>query len=603
MLETIHSLPKQPGIYQYFDAAGRLLYIGKAKSLSNRVKNYFRFTPSLRPNPNQSQRIVKMLHEAVSLSYIVVESEHDALILENSLIKQLRPKYNILLRDDKTYPYIYVNEAEDFPRFEITRKVIRGKQINYFGPYSTGARDILNALYELCQLVQKKACLKGKKACLYHQIGKCLAPCEKKVDPQTYSTIVEEAKNYIVDKAKLLKVLRTNMHTLAESLRFEEAKELRDQIERIEKSETKTHIDLATQENLDIFAISHKEKKACVVKLFVRNGKVVSSAHNMLTLHEGYDEDELYTRTILEYYGQEKPPIIATILVERSFESQPIIQEHLSLLFEKKATISAPKIGLKRKLCELALTNANELLKQSSNASDEIIFSQLKELLQLQRTPERIEIFDNSHISGEATVGGMVVFDKNTFDKKSYRHYHLESKDEYSQMREMLFKRIESFEKNPPPDLWIIDGGKTLLSLAKSLVESSGAFLDIIAISKEKVDAKAYRAKGKAKDLLHTDIKTFELDAHDKRLHLVQKLRDEAHRFALSFHKKTKLLKDQESALLETKGISAAKIKKLLNHFGTFEAIKNATIPEISEVLNLRDANAIASFYQPRETP
>ena len=180
MLQQIKSLPATPGIYQYFDTKGRLLYIGKAKNLASRVKSYFRFTPRLSPNPNLSLRILKMLNETVSLHYIVVESEHDALILENSLIKQLKPKYNILLRDDKTYPYIYIDLNRPYPRFEITRKVVEGKNIRYFGPYSTGARDILNAIYELCRLVQKKGCLKGKKACLYFQLDKCLAPCEKR---------------------------------------------------------------------------------------------------------------------------------------------------------------------------------------------------------------------------------------------------------------------------------------------------------------------------------------------------------------------------------------------------------------------------------------
>ena len=184
--ETIQQLPSSAGVYQYFDKDGHLLYIGKAKNLSNRVKSYWQFSPELGANKTLSLRIKKMIEQTISLNYIVVKSEHDALILENSLIKQLNPKYNILLRDDKTYPYIYVDNKEQYPRFEITRKILKGKNITYFGPYSVGARDILDSIYEISKLVQKKSCLKSKKLCLYHQIDKCLGPCELPVSKERY---------------------------------------------------------------------------------------------------------------------------------------------------------------------------------------------------------------------------------------------------------------------------------------------------------------------------------------------------------------------------------------------------------------------------------
>jgi len=217
MLQKLKNLPDTPGVYQFFDEKGRLLYVGKAKSLKNRVKSYFRFSPEFLPSPTLGQRIHKMISEAQNLEYIVLNAESDALVLENSLIKQLKPKYNILLRDDKTYPYIFVDLAEKYPRFEITRRVIKGKNVKYFGPFVSGSRELLDALYENYRLVQKASCLKGKKACLFYQIDKCLAPCEFDVDEAAYKKMVDEAMGAINDTKGLLKKLEAKMSALARS--------------------------------------------------------------------------------------------------------------------------------------------------------------------------------------------------------------------------------------------------------------------------------------------------------------------------------------------------------------------------------------------------
>ena len=598
MLEQIRSLPASPGVYQYFDTRGRLLYIGKAKNLANRVKSYWRFTPVLAPNRNLSPRIVKMLGETASLQTIVVESEHDALILENSLIKQLKPKYNILLRDDKTYPYIYIDLNRPYPRFEITRKIVEGKNIRYFGPYSVGARDILDAVYELCPLVQKKGCLKSGKACLYYQLEKCLAPCEMEVSAETYRAVVEAAAAYIENKKSLLRPLKEKMAFYAEMMRFEEAAALRDRIERIEKSEQLSQIDLATREDFDIFAVADDGRRAAVVRMFMRQGKIVSGSHDFITLNEGFDADEAYERTLLEFYGHDVPPVIAPILLADDFEARSLVAEHLTALFGKKAALTVPQRGTKKRLTDLARTNARQLLEHPGATRRDPMPEALRQLCNLERLPERVETFDNSHIAGQAPVGAMVAFEAGAFDKKGYRHYHLESRDEYAQMRETLTRRIEGFETNPPPDLWVIDGGATLLQLAQDLLESNGTNLDVIAISKEKIDAKAHRAKGGALDLIHTVDGTLRLERSDKRLQWVQRLRDEAHRFAITFHKKTKLKLDQQSKLLGAKGISPAKVAKLLKHFGTFEKLYSCSESEIAEVLDRRDAKIIKNLYK-----
>jgi len=596
--ETIKQLPSTPGIYQYYDKDGYLLYIGKAKNLSNRVKSYWQFNPELQANKTLSIRIRRMIEQTFSMNYIVVKTEHDALILENSLIKQLNPKYNILLRDDKTYPYIYIDNSLKYPRFEITRKIIKSKDITYYGPYSIGARDILDSVYEICKLVQKKSCLSSKKLCLYHQINKCLGPCELPISKELYNKEVDLASSLIKNKKLLLKELSKKMEFYAEDMRFEEAAELRDRIERISRSEIKSDIDFATDENYDIFVVSNSDTRAVIIRIFMRNGKIISSSHDYININNDFFEDELYFRALLDYYKEQKPPIIAPILLAKDIDGLDEIQKHLSSVFEKKANISTPQRGKRKDLIELALLNANELLKKDKKTDHRKIPLEIQDLCSLEKLPSRVEVFDNSHISGVATVGAMIVYEDGKFDRKSYRTYHLKAKDEYAQMRETLTRRVESFSKNSPPDLWLLDGGLTLLKLAKDILESNAINLDVLAISKEKVDAKTHRAKGKANDILYTLNEIYRLKNSDKRLQWAQNLRDEAHRSAITFHKKTKLKLDQESKLLNLHGISAAKVQKLLSHFGTFSELKRVSIEEISAVLNEKDANIIKKYYK-----
>ncbi|MCT7568980.1 excinuclease ABC subunit UvrC [Aliarcobacter butzleri] len=607
--EKLQQLPNDAGVYQYFDKNGHLLYIGKAKILKNRVKSYFKFTPKLQPADKLSPRIYKMISEVESCEWIVVPNEHDALILENSLIKQLKPKYNILLRDDKTYPYIFVDFDEDFPRLDITRRIQKSKSIKYFGPYSTGARDMLDSIYEIVPLVQKKSCVKGKKACLFHQIQKCLAPCENKISKEEYAKIVENALEYIYNKTKLISKLNEKMIQYSNDFRFEEAMTLRDRIKTIEKSQIKSGIDLATNEDIDIFAINANNKKAVIVRMFLRDGKLTSSSHDFLKI-DNFDEEfefdyqEAYERAIINYYDNEIPLLPKEILIAHELEITNELEEFLHTRFNKKIKLINPKKDKKREIVNIALNNCDELLRIENSKNQTSIYEELKELFNLQTLPYLIESFDNSHMMGQATVGAMIVWNEslNTFDKKAFRHYNLESKDEYSQMKEMLIRRVESFEKNPAPDLWIIDGGETLLKLAFDIVQSVGVNLDIIAIAKEKIDAKAHRAKGSAKDIIHyktknDEFKSFNLLTSDKRLQFVQRQRDEAHRFAITFHKKQKRAQDKQISLLQIKGIGEAKIKKLLLYFGEFEKIRKASFDELKTVLNEKDASTILDYF------
>jgi len=607
--EKLKQLPNDAGVYQYFDKDGKLLYIGKAKVLKNRVKSYFKFTPKLIPSDKLSPRIYKMISQTTWIEWIVVPNEHDALILENSLIKQLKPKYNILLRDDKTYPYIYIDYSELFPRLEITRRVYKNKNIKYFGPYSTGARDMLDSIYEIVPLVQKKSCIKGKEACLFHQIKRCHAPCEDKISTSEYSKIVDTAIDYIYNKSKLVSKLKEKMMEYSEDFRFEEAMKLRDRIQTIEKSQIRSGVDLATNENIDLFAIKSSNKKAVVVRMFIRDGKLVSSSYDFIKINFldedlNIDLDEAYKRAIVNYYDNEIPLLPKELLTGIELEDKEDIEEFLYNQFSIKIKISNPKKDKKKNLIQIALNNCDELLRIDSSRNQNTIYDELKNLFSLQITPSRIESYDNSHMMGQATVGAMVVWNDeiNGFDKKDFRHYNLESKDEYSQMREMLLRRVDSFKKNPAPDLWVIDGGSTLLKLAYDIINSTGVNLDIIAIAKEKVDAKAHRAKGAAKDIVHYkdkngEYRSLKLETSDQRLQFVQRQRDEAHRFVINFHKKQKRKEDKQISLLQIKGIGEAKVKKLLLYFGEFEKIRNASIEELKEVINEKDAFVISSYF------
>jgi len=590
ILKTIQKLPTQAGVYQYFDKNERLLYVGKAKNLKNRVKSYWRFTPTIHPNPTLEVRITRMLTQAIKIEYIVVETEIDALILENSLIKQLNPKYNILLRDDKSYPYIYIDESKPFPRFEITRKVIKGKNISYYGPFPNGGKVLLDTLYEVFPIVQKKSCLKEKKACLFYQIERCLAPCEGKVSPEEYQIIIEKAKEAIVKRNILIEVLHENMIRLARDERFEEAGRLRDNIKIIESLTINSNIDLKSLDDIDIFAIINGESKGVIVKLFMRQGKIISSSFSIFRGVDIYNQNEAYKQAILEFYTLEAPQIAKTILVAHRFDDQDKVSALLSERFSKKITIHHPLKGSKERLTKLAIINANEVLKSEKK---EEIEPKISELFELDEVPYRIESFDNSHMMGVATVGAMVVWSDGKWEKSDYRRYELNAKDEYGQMREMLSRRIESFKKNPAPNLWILDGGETLRRVAIQLLDKANISLDVIAIAKEKLDAKAHRAKGSAKDIIYTKESVFELAPTDKRLQWVQRQRDEAHRFAITYHQNKKRKEDIQNSLLQKKGIGPATIKKLLNYFGTFKAIKNATLEEISIATSSKIAKII----------
>ncbi|MFC3867277.1 excinuclease ABC subunit UvrC [Helicobacter equorum] len=612
-LPTLAHLPQSSGVYQYFDANGHLLYVGKAKNLKKRIKSYF--TPSTKLSP----RIASMVSQVSEIKTFITPNEQDALILENSLIKSLKPKYNILLRDDKTYPYIYIDYNEDFPTLEITRTLLKKRNITYFGPFSTGARDLLESILQSLPLVQKKSCLRGKKACLFYQIKRCLAPCEGKTNKEQYAQLLEQAIDLLQHKKKLIAILESKMQTLAQHYAFEEAAKIRDSIAKITQMQAFSHIDLLDYSNLDVFVFcADTNHYGIMMKLFIRNGRISSS--DFLSIHdeslqslttESSQADKsqvlhsLYTQALLNHYKTPAPLLPDSILLPYEigiFEEKIRLEKILQKRTGKKITILQPQRGKKHELINIARTNAKELMRLQEQQKQHYIqeLQALRELFALSNLPYRIEIFDTSHHSGSACVGGMVVYENDGFLKNAYRHYHLQGTDEYAQMREMLTRRALDFESNPPPNLWLLDGGAAQITIAKEILESAGVQIDILGIAKHKLNGRAHRAKGSASDYVymldskhtaqeHIQTTQIRLPPSDKRLQFLQKLRDEAHRYAITFHRNKKLKNlTQAQALGIEKNLSVAQIQKLLRIYGDFAHIRDLTPIEITQALRQR---------------
>lgn len=682
--QKLTSLPSSAGVYQYFDSNGRVLYIGKAKSLKNRVKSYFALSQTLEldtpiPNPKVSLRIASMVRQISNIEILLVNSEQDALILENSLIKQLKPKYNILLRDDKTYPYIAFDLSSDFPTPSISRAKAKQKGVSYFGPFTSGAREIINSLLEMYPLVQKSSCLREKKACLFYQINRCSAPCEGKIDKHSYAKIVDEAISLLKSPHKLLAKLKEKMLTLAESRRYEEATIYRDRIKKLQNLQSFSALDLAKDISADVFYFyvdeaakeskkpaglaestsltnstnytiptkpAKKSQKGILLSLFVRSGKIISIQHEIIPLPENTQDTteihaEIYTQAILSQYAS-KLPILPSEILLPSIDGLPceLLSDFLHSTQGRKILLSAPQIGTKAKILALAKQNAKELLARHSQnlSSENTLLERVAELANLESIPSRIEVFDTSHHSGRDCVGAMIVYENGEFVKSAYRRYKLEASDEYSQMREMLIRRAKDFATTPPPNMWLIDGGKAQITLAKEVLQScglGGGGIDTIGIAKEKRESSlsaqnltvqnlsmrnlsaqkltsqstqeainqkmlhistrkssksANRAKGAASDTIYTIYESIMLSPSDERLQFLQKLRDEAHRFAITYHREKKHASTIQSTELKKRNLSQAKIKRLLSLVGSFEAIKNLSDEEIKNLLKKRQA-------------
>jgi len=569
--EKLQEVPKKPGSYQMKDAYGNIIYVGKAKNLKNRLTSYF--------TGSHDYKTTRMIASIETFEYIVTQSELDALILEIDLIKKYQPRYNILLTDDKSYPYIEIT-SEKHPKLVVTRTINKKKR-NLFGPYPnvSAARETLKLLNKLYPL---RKCQKlPKEPCLYYHLGQCLAPCINKVEPQTYQTIKKAITDFLKGNTKtVIDELKTKMHTASEALEFERAKEYKDTIDAIQTTTKRQEVNLSDLKDRDIIAVEHDENHVSIEIFFIRNGKINARDQKIMPYYMEYESTAL--DYLIQFYQTYPIP-------KELFISEPSLIPYIESLFESK--VMMPQRGPKKKLLEVARLNAKETLSHQAKRLEretEKIFGALDELGDILgiQTPYHIEAFDNSHTFGTHPVSSLVVFKNGKPSKKDYRKYKLDESSRQSgdtdQMKEVLYRRYRRLllEDQKHPDLILVDGGIQQMNAAKSILAALELNIPLAGIVKSK-DHKTHH-------LLDQDDMTIELKVGTKLFNLLSYIQEEAHRFAITFHKDLRNKGVFKSILDDIDGVGETLKSRLLKTFKTIENIKNAS-DEALKALNINE--------------
>ena len=582
--DIIESIPKLPGIYIMKDRRSEILYIGKAKVLRNRVRSYFQDSRNLHP------RTRIFLDKVDDIKFLTTKTEAEALILESNFIKKHQPKYNVLLKDDKHYPYLRLTTQEKFPRLEVVRRVKKDKA-TYFGPYTMvkEVRETIRLIYKIFPLRQSKDKLDGsplRRPCLNHQMGRCLAPCAGLVSSQDYSEIVQDVSLFLKGKnTTLLKDLKTKMEAASVETRYEEAAVLRDKISAVQTVIDKQKIISTSLEDQDVIAYCSEKDQAMVQVLIIRSGKMLGEKIFKLKSRKEMEEDETLSSFLKQYYADESI-LPAEVLLPHPIEDADLIASWLS---EKKGMcvrIEVPVIGKKRELIRMAEENASFAMRMESDKG-EVGTRSLEELqnaLNLKHFPKVIEGFDLSNISGSHAVGSMVVFENALAEKSRYRRYKISTVkgvDDYAMLREVMTRRYSRLleENTPLPNLILIDGGKGHLNAGHDVLQALNLMdrLDLVCIAKGKfrnnlVTDEVYLPQQKKPVLFHEN---------SPSRFLMQRIRDEAHRFAISYHRKLRGKKTLESPLELIPGIGKKRRLMLLKKFGSLENIQKASLEEL----------------------
>ncbi|MCY8514348.1 excinuclease ABC subunit UvrC [Bacillus atrophaeus] len=567
--EKLALLPDQPGCYLMKDRQQTIIYVGKAKVLKNRVRSYF--TGS---HDAKTQRLVTEIED---FEYIVTSSNLEALILEMNLIKKHDPKYNIMLKDDKTYPFIKITH-ERHPRLIVTRNVKKDKG-RYFGPYPNvqAAREtkkLLDRLYPL-----RKCSKLPDRVCLYYHLGQCLAPCVKDISEETNRQLVDEITRFLKGGYNLVKKeLEGKMHEAAENLEFERAKELRDQMAHIESTMEKQKMTMNDLVDRDVFAYAYDKGWMCVQVFFIRQGKLIERDVSMFPMYQEADEE--FLTFIGQFYSKNNHFLPKEILVPDSVD-QTMIEQLL------ETSVHQPKKGAKKELLMLAHKNAKIALKEKFSLIERDeersigAVQRLGEALNIY-TPHRIEAFDNSNIQGTNPVSAMIVFIDGKPNKKEYRKYKIKTvtgPDDYGSMREVVRRRYSRVlrENLPLPDLIIIDGGKGQINAAKDVLENElGLDVPIAGLAKDD--------KHRTSNLLIGDpLEAIYLERNSQEFYLLQRIQDEVHRFAISFHRQIRGKSAFQSVLDDIPGIGEKRKKSLLKHFGSVKKMKEASLEDIQK--------------------
>ncbi|MBO5889653.1 MAG: excinuclease ABC subunit UvrC [Clostridia bacterium] len=586
----IKLLPELPGVYVMLDKDNVVIYVGKAKKLKNRVTSYFR-------NGFKTEKVASMVLNIEDFYYILTPSEADALSLENNLIKKHKPKYNILLKDDKTYPYIKVDLKETFPTFTISRK-IKNDGAKYFGPFMLGVSvsdilDIVKEAYGVRPCNTKINLDKPKKECLNYHLGLCASPCSNKCSTTEYGEKVKKAMDFLAgNEIGAEKLLTEKMELAVEREDFERAVVIRDKIKMLSKLKEKKITNISRFITADIIAIKDDGIFSAVSIMFVRSGRTSGvKTFALETLSEG---EERLVEFINRYYvlGKEVPD---ELIICNETEYNDGIEEYLSNLKGKKVEITVPKKGIKYKLLKMAEENAEDYLSRQINKikhKDDmtiVALKRLQEILNLKKYPRRIECYDISHISGVDKVGSMVVFVDGEKSKEDYRRFKIktvEGNNDFMSLKEVLNRRLSKLgtieeDKFPRPDLIIIDGGKGQLTAVSEAFKNYG--LDIEYISLAEREEEIFTPYSKEPIILPKS---------DYCLRLLQRIRDEAHRFAVTFNRALRGKRTLKSILTEIEGIGAKKRNALLDTFKDIPSIKNASIEELMKVNGIGEKHA-----------
>ncbi|MEW6615489.1 MAG: excinuclease ABC subunit UvrC [Thermodesulfobacteriota bacterium] len=591
--EKINRLPASPGVYLMKNRKGDVIYIGKAKSLQIRVKSYF-------TRIEDSRYLIRfLLSQAEDIDCIITDTEKEALILENNLIKKHKPRYNVNLKDDKTYFSLRFNIQDEFPRLSLVRKV-KKDGARYFGPYSS-SYAVKDTLKMVSRIFHIRGCSDSNfknrsRPCLSYQIRRCLAPCCKLVDWESYRKYVREATLFLEGKnQELLRLLKKSMKHESDNLNFEEAARFRDHISSIEKTIERQKVVSNLGTDQDVFAFYREEGVIEFQLMIMRGGRVLDTlAFSMTNLR--LPDNEVMSSFLKQYYGEDRS-IPSEIVIPIDIEDRKLLEEWFSEKKGKKVRIHIPKKGEKLKLLRMVMENAKNSFmdKQREKGYNLKALEEIQKRLHLKRLPRKIECFDISNISGKLAVGSMVIFKEGIVYKNGYRHFKIKTvnqADDCGMMYEVIKRRYRRvFEKNDMPDLIMVDGGKGQLNVAvRVLKELKKDDADAISLAKGGDREKVFIPHRKNPIILQKD---------SKALLLLQQIRDEAHRFALTYHQNLRRKQNLRSILEDIPGVGLVRKKALLKHFGSLKSIKDASINELTTVpgMNIKAAeNVFVSF-------
>lgn len=606
LTEKLASLPTSPGVYRFSNTAGTVIYVGKARNLRNRVRSYFN------SQSRQSGKTAVLVSHIADLNVIITSSEVEALILENNLIKELKPRYNISLKDDKSYPYVVITN-ERFPRIFLTRQVRRdGSQ--YFGPYTEASQlrlmlNLIGSIFPVrsCKYkLTEEAVAAGKyRVCLDYHIYKCKGPCEGRQSEEEYQAMIGEIVTLLKGKTSaLVRELTSQMHTKAAELKFEEAATLKAQIEGLKRYAERQKVVSNEPVDRDVFAIATGEQDACGVIFRIREGKLIGSRHTYLTNTASTPLPNLLA-SLLEHYYLETPDLIPQELILQTELPEEELEALRQLLAsrqtgQRQVRFTVPRIGEKAQLIAMCLDNAEHHLHEfmvqkrlrGEMARKSPALESLKQVLHLEKLPERIECFDNSHFQGTDYVSSMVTFVSGKPKKSDYRKFKLKSfegSDDYAAMREAVRRRYGGSlaEELPMPDLVLIDGGKGQVNVAWKALRELGIEVPVAGLAKRIEEI-----------FVPNERDPYNLPKTSPALKLLQQLRDEAHRFAITYHRKLRNDRTIRTELTGIAGVGQKSAEKLLSRFGSVEGVAKASIEELSEVTGSKMAESIYRYFR-----